>query len=406
MAIAYRLLQPEEARQAVYATAIGFGESTADEYIQRRLDRSFVKPEWVDCAFDGNEIVTKVVTLPWEIGWNRGTVGCGAVTGVISLPSHRRRGLLRELMIRAFGRMREVGQPVAMLWASMAAIYQRFGYGVGYTLYQTDFDPRHVRFVDEIAAPGRVRIVKYGESNSTVRPVYEAFAAPRTLMNRRADWWWDALLQMMRPEQPPPLVALYEEDGQALGHVIYTVEQRQQLTPGPSQQLTVWEFCWLTPAAHRALMQYLLGYDLVGSVRFWTMPVDDPLFHHVHEPRLLNISVRDGTLVRIVDIVPALEARGYNADGRLTFSLADSCCPWNTGCWELTVAGGVARVKPYTGTPDMELTPRSLAIIACGHQPASILACGGLIAASNPKALAVTDAMFATAYAPYTIEGF
>jgi predicted acetyltransferase len=406
MAIEYRTLREEERAGALYMSTIAFGDSTADDRLQRALERSFVKPEWTLAAIEGGTVVSRVVTLPWEIGWNRGTVGCGAVTGVGTLPSHRRQGHLYQLMTRAFQTMRESNQPVALLWASMAAIYQRFGYGIGFTGYRSDIDPRHVRYVDEIPTPGKIRMVKYEHANPVLKPVYDAFAAPRTLMARRSDWWWDALLRMPPPDQAPPLVAVYEENGESVGHVVYSIDQRRRETPGPSQQITVWEFCWLTPSAHRALVQYLVGYDLVDSVRFARLPVDDPLFHHVHEPRLLNMTVWDGTLLRVVDVAPALMARGYDADGRLTFALEDGMCPWNTGVWELTVEGGCGRVKPGSGAPDLELSSRALAIIACGHQPASVLARGGLITASDEKALARADALFATAYAPYTIDGF
>src|SRR3712207_9436470 len=41
-----------------------------------------------------------------------------------------RSGLLRQIMTRSFAEQRERGQAIAILWASMAAIYQRFGYGL------------------------------------------------------------------------------------------------------------------------------------------------------------------------------------------------------------------------------------------------------------------------------------
>ena len=47
-----------------------------------------------------------------------------------TLPEFRRRGLLRQVMTRAIGEQRDRGQALAMLWASMGAIYQRYGYGL------------------------------------------------------------------------------------------------------------------------------------------------------------------------------------------------------------------------------------------------------------------------------------
>ncbi|MFL2523524.1 MAG: GNAT family N-acetyltransferase [Candidatus Azotimanducaceae bacterium] len=43
-------------------------------------------------------------------------------------PEYRRQGLVRTIMTRAFAEQRERGQTLAGLWASQAAIYQRYGF--------------------------------------------------------------------------------------------------------------------------------------------------------------------------------------------------------------------------------------------------------------------------------------
>ena len=59
-----------------------------------------------------------------------GEVAAAAVTGVGTRPDYHRRGILRALMRRQLDDIRERGEPVAVLWASEGAIYQRFGYGM------------------------------------------------------------------------------------------------------------------------------------------------------------------------------------------------------------------------------------------------------------------------------------
>ena len=49
------------------------------------------------------------------------------VVGV--LPTHRRRGVLTEMMRTQLEDVRERGEPIAALWASEEVIYRRFGYG-------------------------------------------------------------------------------------------------------------------------------------------------------------------------------------------------------------------------------------------------------------------------------------
>jgi predicted acetyltransferase len=407
MGVEYRRLRPDELRGRSYAGRLGFGDSTAAAEIERGLERTWLRPEWTLVAVEDGDFASQVTTAPFMMRWNGRDIGCGAVTAVSTLPTHRRRGHLRELMRRSFDAMREQDQPVAMLWASMAAIYQRFGYGLGYAPHLLGFDPRHLRFVDEIAVPGRTRMVKAGEAFPLLADVYERFAAPRTLMFRREEWWWRRrVLERGNPDAAPWLVTLYEEAGEPRGYVIYGIEQGDWTVPGPNQTIHVHDFVWLTPAAHRALVRHLIGHDLVKEVRMGLLPADDPLFHHVQEPRLLGDRVEDGTWLRIVDLAAALEGRGYDGGGRLVFSFADDLCPWNAGDWELTVEGGAARLKPAGAEPDLRLTPRPLAMLADGSVDATTLARMGLIPAAEPRALRTADAIFHTAHAPYCADHF
>lgn len=406
MSVEYRPIREEERAQFIYGGLIGFGDTTADAEVNRRLALRYLRPEETLCAFVDGELASKMRTHPFTMRWNGRDIGCGGVSAVTTSPAFRRQGHLRELMTRAFRTMREHSQPVAMLWASMAAIYQRFGYGIAYTLYNSDFDPRTLHFVDTVATPGRLRLVKHTEAAVTVAGVYDRFVAPRTLMLQRGEERWQSVFRQWRPEDPPKLVATYEENGEVLGYTVYSVESRQLDRPGPNQRLNVQDFVWVKPAAHRALMGYFAGHDLVYSVRLTIMPTDDPLMQHAAEPRLLNLAARDGTLVRIVDVAAALEGRGYDHDGRLTFSLADELCPWNTGSWDLQVEGGAARVRASSGDGALCLTPRALAILASGNATATTLARNGLIAGADPAALRMADDLFRIAYAPMCMDEF
>ena len=188
--------------------------------------------------------------------------------------------------------------------------------------------------------------------------------------------------------------------------MLYDVVLHPEWRPGPDQELRVFDLGWLSPAAHRALVQYLAAYDLARTVSLTILPVDDPLFYQAQEPRSLQIHVEDGTLVRIVDLGAALEGRGYDTEGRLCFSLGDDLCPWNSGVWNLSVEEGVARLQPSGAEPELVLTPRALAILASGHLGATTLARQGLIPPAAAAVLSTADALFRTAHAPLCTNDF
>lgn len=406
LAVEYRSARAEEMRGFFYNDSLGFGSSTADADIDRLMAMDWLTPEQTLCAFDDGAAVSQMGVLPFTMRWNGRDIGCGGVTAVSTHPTHRRQGHLRQMMTLAFQQMRESGQPVAMLWASMAAIYQRFGYGIASTQYRSDFDPRTLRFVDDIPVPGRTRFVPSKDAYPLLAGCYERFAEPRTLcLVRDERRWRNSVLRPWPPERPPVLVIVYEEADSLLGYAVLMVEQRPSDDPGPSQRIRA-HLTWLTPAAHRALIRTLAGYDLASSILLYWVPEDDPLFHHAQEPRLLNLRAWDGTLVRIVDLVAALEGRGYDADGRLTFAVPDGLCPWNSGTWRLTAEGGCGRVQRVNTPPEITLDPRALAVVASGHRPPSVLARAGLVQVHEPATLPGADALFRTAYAPLCQDGF
>jgi predicted acetyltransferase len=388
---------------------LGFGNSTAEAEIERRLsDLGWYRPTDHLAAFVDGEVAAKLAVRPFTIGWDGRELPCGGLTGVATSPAHRRRGHLRELLRRIFVRQREHGQPLSMLWASMAAIYQRFGYGLGYICQRPSFDARRIAFVDDVSVPGRVRMIPREAALQTIGPAYARFATPRTLMLRRTHFWWtEGLLRQWNPGDAPLLIATYEEVGEPLGYLLYAVTQEPARYSGGNLAMQVHDFVWLSPAAHRALLQYLAGYDLAHVVTFNALPPDDPLLFAVQEPRDLALQALDGTWLRIVDLQAALEGRGYNADGRLTFAIEDELCPWNSGVWELAIEGGTARVRRSDREPDLALSPRALAMLACASASATLLARLGLLYGPlDPRALALTDALFRTDYAPYCMDRF
>jgi predicted acetyltransferase len=410
MTIEYRAARPEEMHDFVRSGAIGFGRPTSDSAIEHEIEERQYDPDLTLCAFEDGILTAKMVTMPLSLYWNGGAVDCAGVTAVTTLPSHRRRGYIRELMVRSFREQRDRGQPVAMLWATMAGIYQRFGYGTASVNCAMTFDPRRLRFVDSIEVPGRTRFIPNDQALSIIKPVYERFAEQRTPMVRRAKAQWarhnHELGRRGDTTLPPLLVAVYEEGAEVLGYLVYDVERPAGWRSGQDQRLVVQEFVWLTSAAHRALIQVLAAYDLAGSVRFPLHAVDDPLFHHVQEPRLLNCTLGDGAMVRVVDLRAALEQRGYDGDGCLSFEVEDEPCPWNSGRWTLTVEQGRACVTPAQEETSLRIPPRALAMLACGTQTATSLARMGLLSADDPRSLRCADHLFETRCAAYCLDRF
>ena len=149
-----------------------------------------LRPEWTQCAFHKGDLVASAGGFPFKMRFNGRGVAADGLTAVGTDPGFRRRGLVRRLVGELLCRAHENGQPVSILWASMGAIYQRFGYGPASTQVEYSFDPRFAGFQFGEAVQGYTRIVPSEDAVPIITPIYRRFIEPRNLLLHRAPVQW------------------------------------------------------------------------------------------------------------------------------------------------------------------------------------------------------------------------
>src|SRR5215204_2709850 len=106
-----------------------FGEPVRDA--ERERMAGVFEAERSLAVFDAGEMVATAGAYTRDLTVPGGPRPVAGVTVVSVLPTHRRRGLLTEMMRRQLTGLHEAQQePVAALWAFEGGIYGRFGYGV------------------------------------------------------------------------------------------------------------------------------------------------------------------------------------------------------------------------------------------------------------------------------------
>ena len=369
-----------------------------------------VRPEWSLCAFVDGTLATTFAAWPLTVRWNGTALRVAGVTCVSTAPEHRRRGLLRAVMERSFREQRESGLSIAILWASMAAIYQRYGYGpvtrsIGYTL-----DPRRVALLDSSRPAGSTERIASDEILAAVKPIYIAHVADRTLALHRASATWEAGPLHSAAGQPIHATLYRDAGGDPRGYVIYETHGPGKVPGAPSppnQRLAVRDLAALDAEAHRALWQHLLCHDLVCQIDTCALPADDPTPLLVQEPRELGRHTRDGVWMRVVDVERALGSRPLGASGELVIQIRnDELCPWNDGSYHLESGSSEVSVRRTGRGADLVLPPRTLAPLLSGTHSASALLRAGLLDAKDPETLARADRMFATTHTPHCTDTF
>jgi predicted acetyltransferase len=408
LSIEIRTVPPAELRAWIAAVETAFGEEAHDDRwsdLQRIID-----PERVLGAYDGDRIVGGGADFGFKLTVPGGRqLPAAGVTAVGVLPTHRRRGILNQLMRRQLDDVRRRGDQLAILWASEASIYQRYGYGLGSLNASIEIDRERSAFRDSRPPSGAIRLVGRDEAADLMPPVYDAVRATTPGFYERSATWWDVEIlsdyEWARRGAGRKYFAVHERDGRPTGHAIYRIRSEWG-DVGSKSELRVIEALAVDPAATRDVWRYLFDIDLIARITAHPAPVDHPLLLLLAEPRRLRLRVGDGLWLRILDVPAALAGRGYGADGQLVLEVTDALLPELGGRWRLDVAGGSGEVSASGDPADVALDTTDLAAVYLGAFSFADLVAAGRGRARDAASVARADLLFATERQPWCPEIF
>jgi predicted acetyltransferase len=302
--------------------------------------------------------------------------------------------------------IRERGEPIAMLWASEASIYGRFGYGLAAEGVELRIDRNRTAFAHAAPAPGRVRFVTREDALTGWPSVYERARHDIPGMHSRSSAWWEHRI-LREPEFPAPgfsssFLVQYEETGEALGYVRYRIKE-SEADGSATSTLAVRELMATTDAAYSALWQYAFGVDLIGTIRAEWRRIDEPLYHMLADPRRLVRRPTDAVFCRIMDPVAALSGRRYAREGAVVIEVTDGFAPWVAGRYLLEGGPDGAKCAPTTREPDITLSSTELGAVFLGGTRLTPLWHAGRVSGA-PGAIAKADAMFSWHTLPWAPE--
>jgi predicted acetyltransferase len=341
-----------------------------------------------------------------------GVLPAAGVSFVSVLSHYRRRGILRSMMHRQLTDIAGGDEPIAVLWASEAPLYGRYGYGRAsrhqkMTLRRGDgvlaaHAPADPSLTLRLAAPADVV--------PDLAKVYDTVLASQPGLFARNDAWWDRVLFDPESERGgyTPLQCLLAEDASgARGYALYAGLNAWE--PGtflPDSKLVIRELVGADPAATALLWRDLLSRDLVSEATVRLRPDDDPLVFLLADPRRARVQVADGLWVRIIAMADALARRAYSCPVDVVLEVTDTILPDNAGRWRLRAAGdgtgGVRATCERTGDPaDLALDIRELGAAYLGGTRLGAMATAGLVREYRPGSVAALSAAMSWDPAPW-----
>jgi predicted acetyltransferase len=399
----------------VRAVDTAFGHASSEENVA--FWSGLTVPDQTLATFDGGRIVATAgweafeLTLPAAAGSSCPVITVPGVTAVGVHPTHRRRGLLNRMMTRQLDDLRRRGELLAILTASEAIIYGRYGYGLAQSFHQIAIASRQAGFRQSVTAVGRMRLADADEAGKILPDLHDRARRLRPgEINRIAQWWdWHFRdIEKDRDGGDARFYAVHESDrGEPDGYTSYRYHH-SSLDGLSSSRVAVGEVIALTPQVRAALWRFLLDLDLVGEITCSNCSVDEPLRWLLADPRQLRTTaVGDHVWARIIDVPGALAARGYGTETELVLDVQGSD-PDSAGRFVLATgpAGAECRKARKSDRTDLISGLADLGALYLGGVAPSVLARAGRVVEQRPGALARADAAFASPVAPFCGTGF
>ncbi len=353
------------------------------------------------------------LTIPGSTIENPRTLASWAISSVTVAPTHRRRGIARNLLEGELRTAHALGLPMAMLTVSESTIYGRFGFSPAAFTTEWTIDTRRAKWIGP-APSGRVEFIGIDVYRAAVAELYDRvrLASPGEI-----DVWplrWDQLIGATEPEAPrtKQLRAVRHTDasGATRGLALYRVTGGE---PNFSQHVVELERLDAeTPDAASALWRYLLELDLVTEVKAGLRPLDETLRWQIADWRSAEVKTWEHQYLRVLDVPAAFSARTYSVPGELVFSVSDAL-GFAAGIWQLSVLEPVETTPASysatvtkldaapSGIPLLHLTANELASVYLGGVALTTLLDADRVSEGEPGDAAIADGILRSSRAPW-----
>ena len=407
MAIVLRPITADEHERFHDTEARGFGDRKGTE-AGLALDRKVVELDRTIAAFDGDEIVGTNMSFAFDMTVPGGeTIAAGGVSGVTVATTHRRRGILRQMMTVQLDDLAGRGEPVAILNASESSIYGRFGYGLAQLFQTWKIDSSKAEFRSPVRDDLRLRFVDRDVAAKDLAPIYDAWRRTAAGALSQSDAWWDCVLAAERSWRGGgDIFVVVCEPGadHGGGYVIYTVDNDHD---AQSWELEVRELVAIDPDVEARLWRHVLDVDLVGPVVAEARPLDDPLRWRLVDSRQLQTTrVLDYLYVRLLDIPAAFSARRYPVADELVVDVVDQLRPATAGRYVIAGDPSGASCARTDAAADLTMDVADLGSLLLGGVSARALARTGRIDELVAGSVARSDAFFGWPVAPFCVTRF
>jgi predicted acetyltransferase len=363
-------------------------------------------------AFDGSTIIGTYRSFATRLTVPGGArLPVDAVSAVSVRPTHRRQGILSDMISRDLWGAVERGEAASILIAAEWPIYGRYGYGPATWQAKWTLHARATAF--RVPPTGSVEVVDPLAARQLLPAIYDAYVAAHPGAIDRPDHRWDSELGLVDFSAGPKWtgqIAIHRDsagvpDGYARFH-----GEESWVDMRPEHRMFVDELHGVTPEADLDLWRHLAQMDLTASIQAEVRREHEPMQWALSDPRAAQVAARaDFLWVRLLDIERTLGARTYEHDGTLVLEVVDELDGKPgpaAGRYRLEVRDGTATCGRAEADADLTIDVGALGAAYLGGTRLVDATLAGGATEHRAGALQDADRLFRTADEPWCSTWF
>ncbi|MBD2778083.1 GNAT family N-acetyltransferase [Iningainema tapete] len=337
------------------------------------------------------QIVGGLATIPMGQWWGGERVPMTGIGGVGIAVEHRGTGAALSLMQSNVKELYAKGVAISALYPAIQRLYRKVGYEQGGSYCGWEIPTESIQVKEQ---PLPITPV------STDYKFNELYDNQAKLTNGYLDRHQGLWKQLIRPEENEAVYAyLIGSLDQPQGYIIFSQHRAENST-----FIRIRDWVVLTTAAAQTLWCFLSNQrSVIDMVRWKSSPID--LLTLLLPEQNVKQRFVDRWMLRVVNVVKALEKRGYPPDiqAQLHLTVEDELVAQNNGNFILSVANGRGEVSKG-GKGELKLEIKGLAPLYTGLFTPHQLQLMGKLEATQTALLAATQ-IFA-GFSPWMADFF
>ncbi|WP_017651360.1 GNAT family N-acetyltransferase [Fortiea contorta] len=326
------------------------------------------------------QLVGGLAILDMGQWWGGVRVPMSGIASVGIAPEYRGDGAAIALLQHTLKELHSQGVPISVLYPATQRLYRKAGYeqGGNYCFWEVSTDSIEVREQPLPLTP--ISPINHQDLN---HPYSQQAKLIDGYLDRHSAIWQGIL---RTKNQEPIYGYLMGTAQQPQGYIIFTQERTEN---GPI--LSVRDWVMLTPTACQSFWSFLAKHRSQIERVCWKSGAIDSLTLLLPE-QTAKVRYQKRWMLRVVDVVQALSARGYplGIEAELHLEVQDDLLAANNGKFILSVANGRGEVTKG-GKGELQLDIKGLATLYTGFFTPTQLQLMGKLATTTTALSAATQ---------------